>query len=136
MNAKEREKEEYKEKLRGVLAPGDVVYTTVRHVSRSGMRRAIDVHIIRDEEPLWLSYQVAKALGWHFNEKNEAVDVDGCGMDMGFHIVYELSRALFPKGFECVGEGKCRSNDHTNGDRNYEPHHHQDGGYALRQRWL
>lgn len=59
----------------------------------------------------------------------------GCGMDVGFSLVYNLGWVLFPNGFECVGE-RCPSNDHSNGDRDYSPHHHSDGGYALRQRWL
>ena len=56
-------------------------------------------------------------------------------MDMGFHLVYELSRALYPAGFVCSGD-KCNSNDHSNGDRDHSPHQHQDGGYALRCRWI
>lgn len=135
MTRKEAERQEYIEKLRRFLKPGDTVYTTVKHVARSGMSRAITVHIIKDNEPQWLSYMVAKALGWTFSERYEAVSVSGCGMDMGFDLVYNLSHCLFPNGFTCIGEN-CHSNDHANGDRNYKPHHHSSGGYALRQRWL
>lgn len=76
-------------------------------------------------------------------------------MDMGFWAVYQLSYGLFKGGFGCIGEG-CPSNDHSNGDRDYTPHMseadrmgadgelcnchkdhmHNDGGYALKQRWL
>lgn len=59
----------------------------------------------------------------------------GVGMDMGFALVHELSYSLWPNGFECTGQ-RCPSSDHANGDRNYEPHHHASGGYALRQEWL
>jgi hypothetical protein len=59
----------------------------------------------------------------------------GCGMDMGFAAVYGLSYALFGKGFECTGPN-CPANDHSNGDRDYTPHMHSDGGYALKHRWL
>lgn len=63
-------------------------------------------------------------------------------MDMGFNLVYNLSRTLFPDGFICSGES-CRSNDHFN-DRskgmrpeNFAGKRHTgDGGYALRQEWL
>jgi hypothetical protein len=55
----------------------------------------------------------------------------------------ELSYALYPKGFTCLGDGgehrrqRCPANDHSNGDRDYSPHQHpQAGGYALRQEWL
>lgn len=39
------------------------------------------------------------------------------------------------RDFECIGHG-CPSNDHCNGDRDYTPHHHNSGGYALKHRWL
>ena len=65
----------------------------------------------------------------------EGVPVSGCGMDMGFQIVYCLSSALYPDGFDCIGKD-CLANDHFNGDRDYTPHRHNDGGYALKQRWL
>ena len=65
----------------------------------------------------------------------------GCGMDMGFELVYNLGYALWPNGYTCTGDSKefgkrCRSNEHSNGDRNYQPHHHTDGGYAFRQEWI
>jgi len=56
-------------------------------------------------------------------------------MDMGFHLVYSLSRALYPDGFACVGD-YCPSNDHSNGQPKDLRSHHRDGGYALRQEWI
>ena len=87
-----------------------------------------------------VSRLVARAAGFRWDEKREALAVGGCGMDMGFHVVYSLARALYHKrdgspGWQCIGK-HCPSNDHTNGDRNYEPHPHSDGGYALTQRWI
>ena len=125
--------------LQKLLKPGDAVYTTVKHVSSSGITRSIDAHVIRNNEPYWIARKVAKACGFGFDEKRESVRIGGCGMDMGFHLVYELSSVLFAGGFKCSGDkGKrrCHSNDHSNGDQNYKPHHHKDGGYALIQRWL
>lgn len=121
------------------IKPGDTIYTTLRTVSRSGMQRVIDVHIIQDSEPRWIGYTVAKAEERRFDDRKQGIIVGG-GMDMGFEVVYNLGRILFPE-FECVGEGdgyatRCPSNDHSNGDRNYKPHKHSDGGYALKQRWL
>jgi hypothetical protein len=61
-------------------------------------------------------------------------------MDTGFHLVYNLGYVLFPLGFECTGcdepPNLCPSNDHSNGDRDYAPHNHKDGGYALRSQWI
>lgn len=168
--AKQTERTEAIERLREWLKPGDTVYTILRHVSRSGLSRTIDcVGVEPSTEPsidargvrVWAyGWAVAKALGYRFDRDLEGVKVGGCGMDMGFHLVYSLSATLFPNGFGCVGAG-CPSSDHSNGDRDYTPHHdcskcmdgdahvvhdgagdagkghwHFDGGHALRQRWL
>lgn len=132
---------EYVEDARRSMPPGSTVYTTVKHVTRSGMQRSINVTTIEDNEPRWWSYRVAAILGWSFDDDREAVKADGAGMDMGFHLVYSLSSLLYPDGFGCTGKD-CPSNDHSNGDRDYgrhttrHKHWHRSGGYALRQRWM
>lgn len=44
-----------------------------------------------------IGYAVADAVGWP--ERDGAIVVGGCGMDMGFHLVYTLGRYLYPDGF-------------------------------------
>ena len=141
--AQQAERAEAVERLREWLKPGDEVYTILRHVSRSGMSRSISLVIGSEDGPSDISYLAARALGDKVDERHGGVKIGGCGMDMGFALVYNLSAALFPDGFECIGEGsperwgsRCPSNDHSNGDRDYAPHHHGSGGYALRHRWL
>jgi hypothetical protein len=126
------ERQEAVENLKQYVKPGDVVYTTLRHVSSSGMFRAIDVFVMRDNQPLRITWDVGRAIGETYNRKHEALGVSGCGMDMGFHVVYNLGRVMFREGFDCVGN-HCPSNDHSNREDNVR---HKDGGYALRQRWL
>jgi hypothetical protein len=123
------------DRLRDLLKPGDTVYTIQRHVSRSGMMRHISV-VRSDAEPREITHLVAQALQER-RADDGGMKIGGCGMDMGFEVVYRLGLALFPDGFTCVGD-HCPAADHANGDRNYEPHHHErfQGGYALRQRWL
>jgi hypothetical protein len=131
--------------LREMLHPGDTVHTILRHVSASGMLRHVDVMQFsagqggqKQVHQRYLSYLTAKALGYKLSDSHGsqgAIKVAGAGMDMGFALVYNLSSTLFPDGFECIGE-RCPSNDHSNGDRDYAPHHHNNGGYALLQRWL
>ena len=123
------------EYLHEALKPGDMIHTIVTHVSRSGMSRSIRTLIIKDSSHRDISYLVARALDERMDEHNGGIKVSGCGMDMGFETVYRLGYALYPEGFTCIGE-KCPANDHSNGDRNYNPHLHKDGGYALRQQWL
>jgi hypothetical protein len=124
-----------KEEMREYLKPGTKVYTSLKHVSRSGMMRHISVFISQDEHIRDITRNVAKVL----NEKRAddgGIKVSGCGSDMGFELIYNLGYALYPKGFNCAGK-KCNSNDHFNGDRDYSPSKvHKDGGYALKQEWL
>lgn len=121
--------------LRGIFPPGSAAKTILRHVTASGMGRSISVISPADcEDVTWL---VSRATGDKLDHKRGGIKVGGCGMDMGFALVYNLSRALYPDGFTCSGINPiCPSNDHSNGDRDFSPHMHRDGGYAIRQRWL
>src|SRR5208337_4587466 len=126
MNAKEQERQDAVRELREMLKPGDTVYTDLKHVSRSGMTRIIMPLIIRDNSPRYLGWLVAKAIDSPYDRKKEGVRIGGCGMDMGFELVYVLSRYLFPDGFKVEGRG--RNGDTSGWDK--------DGGYALNQRWF
>jgi hypothetical protein len=145
-----KESAEAIEKLRATLKPGDTVSTVLRHVSRSGMQREISLFIGECERIDWL---VARALSDRIG-KHDGIVATGCGMDMGFSLVYNLGRTLWPDGVPCSGKG-CQSNDHSNGDRDYTPHAnhpqvckdnpetctgakhwHGDGGYAFRHQWI
>ena len=51
------------------------------------------------------------------------IKIGGCGMDMGFYLVYNLGYTLYPNG-----------TPKQHGTRNGEPDF--DGGYAFKQAWL
>lgn len=72
----------------------DSVYSVLRHVSASGMSRNIDFYVIRDNQPRYITGLLAMALGYK-QAKNGGLTVGGCGMDMGFHIIYTLSSILY-----------------------------------------
>lgn len=112
-------------RLREWIKPGDTVYTILESVSRSGMSRAIRVLIptidgIRDGQGrgtatvdfIHPNHAVSVALNLR-RAKSEGVIMGGCGMDMGFALVYELSHTLYPE-YQCLGKGKCPSNYHVN----------------------
>jgi hypothetical protein len=61
------------------------------------MSRQIDCYIIRDNKPVNISGFVADTLGW--TRGNKGIRVSGCGMDMGFHLVYSFAQALFKNGY-------------------------------------
>lgn len=109
-DAKNAVRQEAIDKLRKMLKPGDTLHTQVKHVSRSGMSRVIQVMKIscRPEtdadgaastEPSisYLGYTVALALDWKYDREREGIKVSGCGMDMGFHVVHSLGYALYGK---------------------------------------
>ncbi len=112
-------------KLREWINPGDTVYTILDHVSASGMTRHIRCVLLKADgsrvTDLHPNRVIATALGYR-QAKRDGLVVSGCGMDMGFEIVYNLGRTLWPEGYGCTGDD-CRSNDHSNGDHNHEPHH-------------
>lgn len=88
------------------------VYTILRRVSASGMTRHISLKIAQGGEIYDITYNAALALGdkLHNVDGHNTIKVNGCGMDMGFHLVYSLSSVLF---------------------------HGQDrAGYKIAQRWL
>lgn len=94
------------------LKEGDKVYTILRHVNASGMSRDISLVIAQGDEIIDITYYTAHALGDKVitSKGHNAIRVNGAGMDMGFHLVYNLSSVLF---------------------------HGQDrAGYVLKQGWL
>lgn len=115
------------------VKPGDTIYTILRHVSRSGMQRRISLVVagLPGEHPSQIDHLMPHIAGYRVHPDGGIV-APGAGMDMGYALVYDLARRLWPDGFGCIGEG-CPSNDHSNGDRDYW---HTDGGYALKHRWL
>lgn len=94
------EKEQARDTLRELLADNNTrtVYTILRHVSQSGMSRDISLHIVgKDGTILDITYLAGKALGDKVTQKHgrKVLRVRGCGMDMGFHLVYSVSSVLF-----------------------------------------
>lgn len=140
------ERAEAAKELRKLLRPGTTVLVKLNHVSKSGMRRVVDLYVVKGGDLRRITWSAAKALGWGYQRSpggTEGLKLDGCGMDMGFHAVYTLSSVLYPKGARCIGRGKrhgdrCPSNDHSNErTEDYTPGRvHSDGGYALRHRWI
>lgn len=88
-----------RETLRAILPPGSTVYTVLRgDPSRSGMSRNIALCAIVDGEPRWITWNVAVAMGETWNDDREAIRVNGAGMDMGFHLAYNLASVLYSDG--------------------------------------
>lgn len=89
--------------LADFLQAGDTVFTSLEHVSQSGMSRVIQLHIfrgdVRNPSHYVLGYNAARLLGYSYDSDREGVKIAGAGMDMGFALVYDLSRVLFGDGY-------------------------------------
>ena len=133
-------------RLLSELTPGRTVYTKVTHVSRSGMSRSIECYLAQGRDNLTdITWLVARAT-------NSRVDNTHGGIIMGFALVYNLGRTLYPNGVPCTGSRgydpdtyatlqdppRCKSNDHVNDAT--VPYSrdviHKDSGYALNQVWM
>ncbi len=138
LNKKEIERQEAIQSLLKYVKPGDTVYAILRHVSRSGMMRHISLKVHTPEGMQDITYLASKVLDDRIADDG-GIKVGGCGMDMGFHLVYGLSYRLFrDQGFKCIGEN-CPANDHANPPypkRKVNGMVHSDAGYALMHSWL
>ena len=116
VSEREAEKTEAVKLLKEFVKPGTTVYTVLRKVSSSGMSRQIDCYVIQDGRPRWITGLVAKACGIpRADQGHGPLRVGGCGMDMGFHVVYSLASVLFRDGWRCIGQKRrCPANDHVN----------------------
>lgn len=104
--------EQDKAELRDMLGTTPNVYTILRSVSASGMSRHISLKIVHKGELIDITYLSARVLGDKVSEKLgfNTIRVNGCGMDMGFHLTYNLSSVLY------AGEDRA--------------------GYVIKQRWI
>ena len=105
--------EQAKKGLLRLLKPGMTVYTVLKHVSSSGTSRRISLLIGNGTEITKLDYLAAIVLESKVSAKGGII-TNGCGMDMGFELVYRLGRIL---------------GEHWHYERD-------DSGYALRQEWI
>jgi hypothetical protein len=105
-----------------IISPNATIYCTLRSVSASGMTRRISLHVIHNGELVGLDHTASVLTGRKLSDKGGIV-CNGCGMDMGFDLVYSLGYALWPNGTPA-----------PHGMRNGEPDN--NGGYALRHSWI
>jgi len=100
---KEKNKEKCVERLRELLEGVDRVYWILRHVSRSGMYRVISLCIVKNNEILLIDHLAAPLLEG-YDEKHGGLKAHGCGMNMGFHLIYNLSQRVFGNGYALKDE--------------------------------
>lgn len=78
---------------------------TVKRVSSSGMSRVISFNEVvwnedRKRMQLMQFNWFLGQMGWTYSEKDWAIRVGGCGMDMVYHVLYSTVSTLRYYGFE------------------------------------
>ncbi len=94
MSATKAELAESREFLLDVVGYETNVYCVLRHVSRSGMKRTIDLFVVRNGGIIRIGFHAARLLGLAWDSNRDGIVVRGAGMHMGFHLVNGLRRAL------------------------------------------
>lgn len=94
------------------------IYTKIGTVARSGMSRTLSLYIV-DDGGIWdITGYAAQILGERYRDDG-TIRVQGCGMDMGFATVYNLSGEMY--GWRAQPD----SSGFASG-----------GPYTITQRWL
>ena len=102
---KQAEEEKARVHLLSILSKQETptLYTNLKHVSSSGMSRDMKVLTVSNGQIVDVTYYVGKLDIGILKERNgeRVIRVGGCGMDMGFHVVYTVSAVLY--GYEDRG---------------------------------
>jgi hypothetical protein len=86
-----------KEALLQMLADSNYkVYTKVNHVTASGMSRSISAYVgTKTGEIIKIDWYIMQLMDEKIDNKHGGIKMGGCGMDMCFALVYNLSSFLF-----------------------------------------
>lgn len=129
------------------VKPGATIYTSVTHVSSSGMSRHIRCYIVtrntstdretgkkRAEHGITeITGLVATACGFtRARGSHWDIVIGGAGMDMCFKVVYDLGCTMFPKGGTLAKTNYARRMQAERAGETVE----RNGGYLLNKRDL
>jgi hypothetical protein len=96
--------------LRQMLVPGQTVFVTVRHVSRSGLSLIVTPWILvqsgptAEQEPLDITQLVRHACGIRFSTRHLGLQIDGYDLE----VTEEIRRSLGWVVFQDVGALKAK----------------------------
>jgi len=69
------------------------IYVKITSVSKSGMSRKMQFCTIHKGKIVWCTYLIAQVLKEKMT-KHDEIKVDGCGMDMIFHVLTNFNYAF------------------------------------------
>jgi len=93
--------------LRELLRPGEAVFTIQTSTSKSGTKRGFRLYAMKcidgNVGVRNITGLVSDVTGFRFDQVHGSLVIWGCGMDMSFSVVYDLSYILYPDGFGING---------------------------------
>ena len=87
--------QESKNWLRKFVKPTSTIIVIQKSVSKSGMSRRLELYTFHKGRLVRLTWHIAQLMEYSRNDKG--LLVNGCGMDMHFATVYNLTSYLFPR---------------------------------------
>lgn len=136
--------ESRKQELRD-LPPNTKIYCHLENCSSNGMSRRIKIHYIKDNEHCFIHIDDSKNFERMYKMRGNSYPefavyvVGGCGMDMGFDLVYRLGSYIWRDHEKELVE-KCLKYQKENPEA-YELHKSLTservyGGYYFKHVWL
>lgn len=117
--------------LRKLLRGQDTILTLAEW--RGNSTAYVRLFVVKNNQLIDFTHSAGVAMGdktVHAPSKPYGLKFGGWGYGKEFQAVYNLGRALYPKGYKHTSK-HCHSNDHSNGvDREW----HTNGGYKFYQR--
>jgi ribosomal protein S12 methylthiotransferase accessory factor YcaO len=86
------------DKLREELQPGTIIYTVLRHTSRSRTAQWIEFYHINGNQLSRITWDVTQVTEGEYCRKRDAFRATSCGMDAGFSATYTLGQVLHGNG--------------------------------------
>ena len=136
--ASKEEIEATKAELRN-LPFGTKIKCILRHVSKSGMLRIIDMQYVKDNELHTIWIRDPKGFFGVVNDQMRGYKVGGCGMDMGFHLVYSLGCYIWNGHIEQLKKQVLEATPKADLKYIHESligESNPNGGYYFKQEWL
>lgn len=87
-----------KARLIELLGTSPVIYGDVKSVAKSGMSRKIAFYCVVDGKIQRVTYEIALILG--LKHEDGTLIKKGCGMDMVFSVIYDLSVTLYDEPYK------------------------------------
>lgn len=90
---------EYELKALEYIQKSGTIYVISNHTAASGMSRVLKLVYVLNNEILTVPSGLMEKAGFKWNKKHGGWKIAGCGMDMGFAMVYAFCLTHYDNGY-------------------------------------